>query len=206
MLLVSKLRVTVPHPAAPPASPDPVPPSDSASSAQSLNTPSAPLSVHALPSAVRGQPLFFHTRRRWHPRSLSYPPNELVPTFPSIHVALSTSYCVTGIHSVALALDWPHPCSLRTHSGPCPEQASGTFVRLSDRKRRASTQHPLHPPRYWKLDPAQVYANGPNAWDTAVHDASEEYKHRMVGGLLLRAGPGVGGPPQPSLTQPFPRF
>ncbi|XP_072831116.1 transmembrane protein 222 isoform X1 [Vicugna pacos] len=33
--------------------------------------------------------------------------------------------------------------------------------------------------RYWKLDPAQVYASGPNAWDTAVHDASEEYKHRM---------------------------
>ncbi|PNJ20478.1 TMEM222 isoform 9, partial [Pongo abelii] len=32
---------------------------------------------------------------------------------------------------------------------------------------------------YWKLDPAQVYASGPNAWDTAVHDASEEYKHRM---------------------------
>ncbi|XP_036112901.1 transmembrane protein 222 isoform X3 [Molossus molossus] len=33
--------------------------------------------------------------------------------------------------------------------------------------------------RYWKLDPARVYASGPNAWDTAVHDASEEYKHRM---------------------------
>lgn len=29
------------------------------------------------------------------------------------------------------------------------------------------------------MDPAQVYASGPNAWDTAVHDASEEYKHRM---------------------------
>ncbi|XP_033083491.1 transmembrane protein 222 isoform X1 [Trachypithecus francoisi] len=38
------------------------------------------------------------------------------------------------------------------------------------------------PAKYWKLDPAQVYASGPNAWDTAVHDASEEYKHRMVGG------------------------
>ncbi|NWY30445.1 TM222 protein, partial [Pheucticus melanocephalus] len=35
------------------------------------------------------------------------------------------------------------------------------------------------PPRYWKLDPSKVYASGPNAWDTAVHDASEEYKHRM---------------------------
>ncbi|KAK1340320.1 hypothetical protein QTO34_018888, partial [Cnephaeus nilssonii] len=35
------------------------------------------------------------------------------------------------------------------------------------------------PVKYWKLDPARVYASGPNAWDTAVHDASEEYKHRM---------------------------
>ncbi|XP_015504721.1 transmembrane protein 222 isoform X1 [Parus major] len=36
-----------------------------------------------------------------------------------------------------------------------------------------------HPCRYWKLDPSKVCATGPNAWDTAVHDASEEYKHRM---------------------------
>ncbi|NXU46330.1 TM222 protein, partial [Drymodes brunneopygia] len=36
-----------------------------------------------------------------------------------------------------------------------------------------------HPCRYWKLDPSKVYATGANAWDTAVHDASEEYKHRM---------------------------
>ncbi|ELW59120.1 Transmembrane protein 222 [Tupaia chinensis] len=35
------------------------------------------------------------------------------------------------------------------------------------------------PAKYWKLDPARVYTSGPNAWDTAVHDASEEYKHRM---------------------------
>lgn len=146
MLLVSKLRVTIPHPVAPLASPDPVPPSDAASSAQSLNTPSAPLSVHALPSAVCGQPLFLHTRRRWHPRSLSYPPDELVPTFPSIHVALGTSYCVTGVHCVALALDWPHPCSLRTHSGPCPEQASGTFVRLSDVRGEPVPSTPSVPP------------------------------------------------------------
>lgn len=41
---------------------------------------------------------------------------------------------------------------------------------------------PPFPFRFWKLDPGQVYASGPNAWDTAVHDASEEYKHRMVGG------------------------
>ncbi|XP_028615738.1 transmembrane protein 222 [Grammomys surdaster] len=35
------------------------------------------------------------------------------------------------------------------------------------------------PAKFWKLDPGQVYTSGPNAWDTAVHDASEEYKHRM---------------------------
>ncbi|NXD16773.1 TM222 protein, partial [Nothocercus nigrocapillus] len=35
------------------------------------------------------------------------------------------------------------------------------------------------PCRYWKLDPGKVYSTSPNAWDTAVHDASEEYKHRM---------------------------
>ncbi|NWU20357.1 TM222 protein, partial [Dyaphorophyia castanea] len=35
------------------------------------------------------------------------------------------------------------------------------------------------PVKYWKLDPSKVHAAGANAWDTAVHDASEEYKHRM---------------------------
>ncbi|XP_029023277.1 transmembrane protein 222 [Betta splendens] len=35
------------------------------------------------------------------------------------------------------------------------------------------------PTKYWMLDVSKVYANGANAWDTAVHDASEEYKHRM---------------------------
>ncbi|XP_062473021.1 transmembrane protein 222 [Pezoporus occidentalis] len=35
------------------------------------------------------------------------------------------------------------------------------------------------PVKYWKLDPSKVYSTGSNAWDTAVHDASEEYKHRM---------------------------
>lgn len=34
--------------------------------------------------------------------------------------------------------------------------------------------------RYWILDVSKVHASGSNAWDTAVHDASEEYKHRMV--------------------------
>ncbi|XP_069828743.1 transmembrane protein 222 isoform X2 [Dendropsophus ebraccatus] len=35
------------------------------------------------------------------------------------------------------------------------------------------------PVKYWQLDPNLVYAGGPNPWDTAVHEASEEYKHRM---------------------------
>ncbi|NXT66043.1 TM222 protein, partial [Chaetops frenatus] len=42
-----------------------------------------------------------------------------------------------------------------------------------------SVRNSSHPSRYWKLDPSKVCATGPNAWDTAVHDASEEYKHRM---------------------------
>ncbi|XP_012666872.1 transmembrane protein 222 isoform X1 [Otolemur garnettii] len=66
------------------------------------------------------------------------------------------------------------------------------------------------PAKYWKLDPAQVYASGPNAWDTAVHDASEEYKHRMVGSwaglVLLRQDQGRKFPYSPSLTQPFRRL
>lgn len=45
-----------------------------------------------------------------------------------------------------------------------------------------------HPCRYWKLDPSKVFATGANAWDTAVHDASEEYKHRMVQPVLGREG------------------
>nr|XP_035972358.1 transmembrane protein 222 isoform X2 [Halichoerus grypus] len=60
------------------------------------------------------------------------------------------------------------------------------------------------PAKYWKLDPAQVYASGPNAWDTAVHDASEEYKHRMCRGLredlaALRPPPGHHPDCQPRL-------
>ncbi|XP_061753378.1 transmembrane protein 222 isoform X1 [Nerophis ophidion] len=35
------------------------------------------------------------------------------------------------------------------------------------------------PTKYWMLDISKVYAGGSNAWDRAVHDASEEYKHRM---------------------------
>jgi len=36
-------------------------------------------------------------------------------------------------------------------------------------------------PRYWMLDVSKVHASsGSNAWDTAVHNASEEYKQRMV--------------------------
>ncbi|KAJ3609203.1 hypothetical protein NHX12_023727 [Muraenolepis orangiensis] len=40
------------------------------------------------------------------------------------------------------------------------------------------------PTKYWMLDVSKVYASGSNAWDTAVSDASEEYKHRMVNSLL----------------------
>nr|XP_057903446.1 transmembrane protein 222 [Doryrhamphus excisus] len=35
------------------------------------------------------------------------------------------------------------------------------------------------PTKYWMLDISKVYASGSNAWDIAVRDASEEYKHRM---------------------------
>ncbi|XP_026861102.1 transmembrane protein 222a isoform X6 [Electrophorus electricus] len=35
------------------------------------------------------------------------------------------------------------------------------------------------PTKYWKLDKDKLYSGGFSAWDTAVHDASEEYKHRM---------------------------
>ncbi len=37
--------------------------------------------------------------------------------------------------------------------------------------------------RYWKLDKNKVYGGGANAWDLAVHEASEEYKTRMVRAL-----------------------
>ncbi|XP_030074305.1 transmembrane protein 222 [Microcaecilia unicolor] len=35
------------------------------------------------------------------------------------------------------------------------------------------------PVKYWKLDSTKVYSTSQSAWDTAVHEASEEYKHRM---------------------------
>uniref|UniRef100_A0A9J8C877 Transmembrane protein 222a n=1 Tax=Cyprinus carpio carpio TaxID=630221 RepID=A0A9J8C877_CYPCA len=35
------------------------------------------------------------------------------------------------------------------------------------------------PTKYWKLDKNKVYGGGANAWDLAVHEASEEYKNRM---------------------------
>lgn len=80
--------------------------------------------------------------------------------------------------------------------GSAQSRHQGTFMGLS--------QCPEPPSllRYWKLDPAQVYASGPNAWDTAVHDASEEYKHRMVREPPLR-GTRVGASPQSRLTPPF---
>lgn len=77
-------------------------------------------------------------------------------------------------------------------------------MELVGRKAAEPVPRTPSPLRYWKLDPAQVYASGPNAWDTAVHDASEEYKHRMVGGPLLSVGTRVGGSPaaQPEPTLP----
>ncbi|TRY95969.1 hypothetical protein DNTS_026795, partial [Danionella cerebrum] len=35
------------------------------------------------------------------------------------------------------------------------------------------------PTKYWMLDASKVYGGGSNVWDTAVHNASEEYKQRM---------------------------
>lgn len=35
------------------------------------------------------------------------------------------------------------------------------------------------------MDVSKVYAGGSSAWDIAVHDASEEYKHRMVDCFLF---------------------
>nr|XP_033813122.1 transmembrane protein 222 isoform X3 [Geotrypetes seraphini] len=35
------------------------------------------------------------------------------------------------------------------------------------------------PVKYWKLDSTKVYSTSQSAWDTSVHEASEEYKHRM---------------------------
>lgn len=102
------------------------------------------------------------------------------------------SHC-SAANCVALSLDLAHPCSLRARSGPHTEQASGD-TRGAEPVPRTPSSPPL---RYWKLDPAQVYASGPNAWDTAVHDASEEYKHRMVGGPPLGVGSRVGGRPLP---------
>uniref|UniRef100_A0ABI7YVI0 Transmembrane protein 222 n=2 Tax=Felidae TaxID=9681 RepID=A0ABI7YVI0_FELCA len=76
----------------------------------------------------------------------------------------------------------------RSHSGLCrPLLRLGLSARLDARSPLTSALLPQQednmafgkPAKYWKLDPAQVYASGPNAWDTAVHDASEEYKHRM---------------------------
>lgn len=82
---------------------------------------------------------------------------------------------------------------LPSAAGICPKELSSAFKHLAaGRSRRprsgSSDARALLPPcRYWKLDPSKVYCPGANAWDTAVHDASEEYKHRMV-------GPGSGVP------------
>lgn len=115
-------------------------------------------------------------------------------------MALGVSHCVTAVCCMALSLDLALPCILSTQLRALNRAGhQGTFVELS--------QCPEPPSllRYWKLDPAQVYASSPNAWDTAVHDASEEYKHRMVGELHLqgtRVRTSVGGSPtaQPDPT------
>lgn len=101
---------------------------------------------------------------------------------------MDVSHCV--VCSVALSLHLAHPC------------IPSTQLRALHRVGVRQCPEPPSPFRYWKLDPAHVYASGPNAWDTAVHDASEEYKHRMVGEPLLRgtrAGTSVGAQPDPAL-------
>lgn len=89
--------------------------------------------------------------------------------------------CITLCHSCLLPGSFPGPGSplhpQHPAQGPTQSRYQGTFVELSQCPEPSSLL------RYWKLDPAQVYASRPNAWDTAVHDASEEYKHRMVGEL-----------------------
>lgn len=94
-------------------------------------------------------------------------------------------------HCPSCQLRLVQPCSSAPAQGRTRSRRQGTVVELSQ-----CPECPLPPLRYWKLDPAQVYASGPNAWDTGVHDASEEYKHRMVGGPPLGAGSRVGGPPR----------
>ncbi|XP_032824062.1 transmembrane protein 222 [Petromyzon marinus] len=36
-----------------------------------------------------------------------------------------------------------------------------------------------NPTRYWMLEPSKIGVSHPNAWDKAISEASEEYKHRM---------------------------
>lgn len=55
-----------------------------------------------------------------------------------------------------------------------------TLLHIATEKYLFPDARPLFGCRYWVLDVSKVYASGSNAWDTAVHDASEEYKHRMV--------------------------
>lgn len=125
------------------------------------------------------------------PALFSLPSAELVPVLPrhwTCHTVLSACGSFPAPGS---PLQPQHPAQ-----GPAQSRHEGTFVGLS------LCPEPPSPFRYWKLDPAHVYASGPNAWDTAVHDASEEYKHRMVGEPLLRgtrAGTSGGTQPDPAL-------
>uniref|UniRef100_A0AC11CBZ8 Transmembrane protein 222 n=1 Tax=Ovis aries TaxID=9940 RepID=A0AC11CBZ8_SHEEP len=73
----------------------------------------------------------------------------------------------------------PHISCSGPWPGPLPTGLLGLASALQGRVLNCVGKVRERRKRYWKLDPAQVYASGPNAWDTAVHDASEEYKHRM---------------------------
>uniref|UniRef100_A0A8C2F399 Transmembrane protein 222 n=2 Tax=Cyprinus carpio TaxID=7962 RepID=A0A8C2F399_CYPCA len=66
------------------------------------------------------------------------------------------------------------------------------------------------PTKYWMLDVSKVYASGSNVWDTAVHNASEEYKQRMLRRLpedlasflhLDQCDPGCDSISKPAMNQ-----
>lgn len=115
----------------------------------------------------------FHPACTWLvPQKPHTPPEDFFSSPPTS--------CGIGIGCGPLSLQPPLQ-PLPTAGSSAQTTCQGTFVVLAAAGSCASARIPCAL-RYWKLDPAQVYASGPNAWDTAVHDASEEYKHRMVGG------------------------
>ncbi|XP_048961711.1 transmembrane protein 222 isoform X1 [Canis lupus baileyi] len=93
-----------------------------------------------------------------------------------LHAGSPTRDSIPGLQDRALGQRWFFP--IIGHMGICTSTGvirdfAGPYFVSEDNMAFGK------PAKYWKLDPAQVYASGPNAWDTAVHDASEEYKHRM---------------------------